>query len=171
MRVIAAVTLFLKEVSKRFVFCTGITQKNISQFGKDVPTEALVYFRIFLQLIREEMLEPEEIILEEKSTTTLENIREVLDIIKDRKWKKVAIVSSAYHIRRVKALCSMALKQVGLNVSVDFLSAEGVLMPGKYDEIIKNAYKTEEARKRIKNERAGVQDIKEGRYAIREFQL
>jgi uncharacterized SAM-binding protein YcdF (DUF218 family) len=54
------------------------------------------------------------IILENRSTTTLENIKHTFDLIKKRKldWFDIYIVSSWYHIPRIK----LFLKQEGIKI-------------------------------------------------------
>lgn len=149
-----------------------------------MPTEAQIYREKFLRCLdglrkndKEKFKDVEDpvITLEDKSFSTLTNIKEVLQMIKDRGWKKVALVTSAYHVPRARALYEQALKQhEEIQVSIDFLSAEKIAKktePGKYDEFIEMAYQSTEAQKRISNEKKGLEDIKAGRYAAGEFQL
>lgn len=186
MRLVAAVDLYLDGQVKNIVFSTGATEKNKSAHGPNIPTEAETYQDKFLRSLdalkkRKENaekiknLEEPETILEEKSVTTLTNIKECLQIVKDKGWKKIAIVSSDYHIPRIKALYEQALKQhPELQIEIEFMSAEDVVKkaePGKYDKIIETAYKTPEAKKRLANEAKGVKDIKSGKCALGEFQL
>ncbi len=182
MRVLAAAEMYESGDAKNFVFSTGKTEKNKAQFGENIPTEAQVYGEKFLGIVehfnkkkRTENLEAPQVIHEDQSFNTLSNIIEVLQMIRDKNWQKVAIVSSNYHIPRVKALYEQALKKHSeLKVEIDFISAEKTVEeaePGKYDEVIKRFYGTPEAEKRIKNEEGGLKDIKSGKYTVGEFQL
>jgi uncharacterized SAM-binding protein YcdF (DUF218 family) len=182
MRVLAAAEMYLSGEAENFVFSTGRTEKNKAQFGENLPTEAEIYGKKFLDVVnhfskkkRAENLEAPQIIHEDRSFNTLSNIVEILQIIKDKGWKKVAIISSAYHIPRVEALYNQALeKHPELQIEINFVSAEDTVEeaePGKYEKVIKQFYNTPEAKKRIKNEKSGIEDIKSGKYAVGEFQL
>lgn len=182
MRILAAAEMYETGEAKNFVFSTGRTEKNKAQFGENIPTEAEVYGEKFLSIVKHfgkrsgaENLEAPQIIHEDRSFNTLSNIIEVLQMIKDKNWQKVAIVSSDYHIPRVKALYEQALKKhPELQIEIDFVSAEDTVEeaePGKYDEVIKRFYGSPEAEKRVKNEEGGLKDIKSGKYAVGEFQL
>ncbi len=185
-RMAAALELYFQKKAKEFVFTTGVTEKSRSEYGPDVPTEAAVYREKFLRSLdalkkrgdyKEKFKEVEapDVILEDKSFSTLSNIQEILQIIQNRGWKKVAIVSSDYHMPRVRALYQQALGQhKEILIDIDFRSAEDIVKeaePGKYDDVIKRAYKSEEARRRVSNEARGLEDIKSGKYAVGEFQL
>lgn len=185
-RMTAAIELYLNKQAKNFVFSTGRSEKTKAVFGQDVPTEAKTYKEKFLRCLeglkkrndyqeKFEDLEDPEIILEENSVTTMTNIKEMLEILQENKWQKIAVVSSDYHIPRIKALYERVLaKYPDIMQKLKFLSAEEVVKeykPGKYDEAIKKFYQTSEAKKRIKNERQGVEDLRSGKYAPGEFQL
>ena len=80
------------------VYCTG---------GYTVP--ALEAFKIDVTesgLTRNVMIDhkvPESRIIElQQSTSTWEEAQEVKELLKNKNWKKVGVVSSEYHIRRVK---------------------------------------------------------------------
>lgn len=186
MRIVAAIDLYFKRRTRKFVFSTGITKKNKSQYGENIPTEAETYRKKFLRSLaslkkqkerKSEVgeLETPECILEDRSFSTLSNIKEILQLVQDNTWHKIAIISNSYHIPRVKALYEQALEQhPELDVEIIFISAEDEVKtehPGKYNKIIEKAYKTPGARERIKNEQKGLDDIKKGRYALKEFQL
>lgn len=185
-RVIAALDLYLQKQSREFVFTTGIYEKNRAKFGQDVPPESHEYAATFKRLIEDLKKRPENqekfkdmeeplITSEDRSTTTLTNIREALQIILDSGWKKVAFVSNEYHIPRIEALYKQALeKHPEVQVNVSFIPAETIVKeaePGKYDEEICKAYCSEEAKKRIINEIQGIEDLEAGKYALEEFQL
>ncbi len=186
MRIVAALDLYLNSRAGRFVFATGKTEKGKSQYGSDIPTEAEVYKEKFLRMIdglkrREDYkerfsgLDAPEIVLEDKSFNTMSNIKEILKMIEDNNWRNVAIVSSDYHIPRVKDLYErLSDKSEDSDIKVDFLSAENIVKkaePGKYDEVMRRAYESEVAQRRLKSETQGVEDLKKGTYASGEFQF
>lgn len=187
MRIEAASELYFHHQAKTFVFTTGSNEKDRIKFGQDVPTQADVYAKAFARRIAELKIKPEylkneeknekpEAILEDRSATTLANIQEVMQIIKDRGWKKVAILTSEYHRPRTRALYEKVLLEHKdeINCEIIFLSAEEELIrlnPGKYDKDISTAYSTAEAKERIQNEERGLKDINSGKYTMVEFQL
>lgn len=185
-RIVAALDLYFKRQSKNFVFSTGITEKNKAKFGEGVPPEAQVYAEKFIRILkglqrrsdyRNKFSDIEEpvITLENRSFNTTSNIKEVLQIIRDNNWQKVAILSSKYHIPRVQALYSMALEQhPEVRIGIDFIKAEDYVEqtePGEYDSVIVRYEKTSEAKKRYANEEQGLEAIRKGKYHRGEFQL
>lgn len=186
MRMAAVIELYFQKKAKNFVFSGGASGKNKAAHGQDVPTEAEVYKDKFLRSLaglkkrkdfekKFENIEEPDITLEDKSVNTASNIKEVLQMIQDKGWKKVAIVSSDYHIPRITALYQQVLKKLGgVQIDISFLSAENVAKeaePGKYDEVIERAYKSSGAEKRIASEAKGLADLKSGKYVMGEFQL
>ena len=186
-RLVAAVDLYLNTRARRFIFMTGLTEKNKARLGPDVPTEASVLGDKFQRVLaglqkrsdyqgRFDELEEPIVEGQERSYNTLTNIEEALKAVQSSGYKRICFLSSNYHIPRYRALWDMVLKSKGiaLPTEIDFIGAEDVvkeLEPGKYDEVIDKAYKTEAAKQRIENEERGVRDIAEGRYAYKEFQL
>ncbi len=188
MRIVAATELYLQGKANNFVFTTGVTDKNKEKFKHEVvPTEASVYQDKFERMLhglndsaeyhdRFANLEDPNILLEDRSNSTLTNIQNICQMILDNHWLKVAIVSSDYHIPRVSALYEQALPKLPeLDFcQIKFISAENYVketIPGKYDEVIDRYYNTPQALERIKNEQEGLKDIEAGRYALGEFQL
>lgn len=186
MRIVAATEMYLNGKTNKFVFTTGVTDKNQSKFGEDVPTEASVYqdkFERILHGLNDSAeyhdkfadLEDPNILLEDRSNSTLTNIQNICQMILDNHWRKVAIVSSDYHIPRVSALYHQVLpKHPELDFcQIEFISAENYVksVTDKYDAVINRYYESPQANERLKNEQKGLEDIKEGRYALGEFQL
>lgn len=182
MRVLAAQELYWHSPDRPFVFCNGKSAKQIAKFGSDVPSDAEIYAKEFKQsLARDERnktngdtLAPK-IFLEDKSVNTVASIAELFSMSAEHGWKHIGLVSSDYHIPRIKALCDLIFDKLGNKpVEITFISAEAIikeLRPGVYDDEIDAAYKTPSAKQRIKNEQNGCDDIAAGRYHIGEFQL
>jgi uncharacterized SAM-binding protein YcdF (DUF218 family) len=168
-RVLAAVALHNQQAAETFVFTSGITAKTIHIFGPDVPSEASVYSKEFLERITPAGAAPA-VILEERSTNTIGNVKEFAAIMKANGWKNVAVLSSEYHLPRIKALCTL----LGIPGQLLFLSAEEIVQRewlGRYDDEIKTAYASEAGKKRLQNEAGGTAAIKAGGYNPAEHQL
>ncbi len=176
MNFIAATLLYGQHVATTFVFSTGTSEKTKAAFGADVPTEAQVYSQDFLRRLGNgKPTSRLEIILEEKSVNTHSNLTECIKVINQHPtWKKVAIMSARYHIPRIEALWQMATAAHNTEVTPDFLVAEDVIehfLPGIYTDMIKDAYNSPEGLKRVANEIQGLQDMRDGKYVVTEFQL
>lgn len=186
MNVIAATYLWQQQVSDTFLFSTGTSAKTKAAYGDNVPTEAQVYSRDFLeriQALREikpelAQLDSPHMLLEEKSVNTYTNLTEVLAIVKYQGWEKVLLVSARYHIPRIQALYELIREKfpkAGLDqCDITFKDSESIIMaadPDIYDAEIEAAYASKQGKKRLANEAKGVSDMQEGRYHIGEFQL
>lgn len=182
-RVLAAQELYWHNPDIPFVFCNGKSAKQIAKFGPDVPSDAEIYAEEFKRGIAQDLrsqssdtsVQPPEILLEDTSVNTVASIRELINMSTSHKWQRMGLVSSEYHLPRIKALCGLIFEKLGEQpVDITFISAETVLkelLPGVYDDEIDAAYKTLSAKNRIKNEQQGLDDIINGRYHIGEFQL
>lgn len=180
----AAAALHIQQKANSFLFSTGVSEKQKEKFGPDVPAEGRVYRDDFLQELAELELSAQwgnqlkdlgapVTYLEEISVNTATNLKEVTDMIVQHGWKRVAVVSSDYHIPRIAALWKMYCEKKGPELETVFLPAEGVvteLWPECSVEI-HNAYQSEAALERIRNEQKGLKDIEEGKYVFSEFQL
>lgn len=130
-------------------------------------------------VIKDELLElgvpRENILLEDKSDNTFQQLKELIGILEKNNFKKIIIISNQYHLPRVKAMIEY-VKELGLlkkmlhDLKIKLESAEKVLIkynPEEWEKEIKNAYKSEAMGKRIELEERGVKDIKEGRYKLK----
>ncbi len=101
----------IKEFS---LFPPAPQKKNKEKFGPDVPDEALVYQDKFVRVVDSlkkkldeetlQNLEKPEITLETQSFNTLNSVREIITILKTRGWKRLALMTSGYHIPQTRAL-------------------------------------------------------------------
>lgn len=170
MRVKAALTLYKNGQADTFVFSSGVSAKSKDMYGADVPSDASVYCQDFLSQLDGPA---PTIILEERSFNTSSNIIESLAIIRNHAWRRVAVLSSNYHIPRIRALFNMICKNNPLATELVFLGAEDVVKefePGVYDAEIDAAYASPEGQKRLENEARGLKSIKDGIYVLGEFQ-
>lgn len=185
-RLAAAAELFIKGAASKFVFSGGRSARAKVKYGEDIPNEAQIYGDQFSKILlgmrshseyQDELkdIPDPEIIHEDRSNNTETNIREVLKLIKNSPWQKVAILTSEYHLPRVKALYEAVLKDhPEINTEISFLSAEETvkeLRPGKYDEIIRKTNESPDAKLRLANEAKGLQDFIEGRYKLNHIDL
>lgn len=182
MRVLAAQELHWQDAASTFVFCNGRSAKQIAKFGPQVPTDAEIYAEEFKRGITQderslsaENVRTPRVLLEDKSVNTVASIGELLSMCAVQGWEHIGLVSSDYHIPRIRALCGLIFEKLGYKpVDISFISAETIvkeLRPGVYDEEINAAYQTPTALERIRNEQIGCDDITAGRYHIGEFQL
>jgi uncharacterized SAM-binding protein YcdF (DUF218 family) len=147
-----------------------------------VPSDAEIYAEEFKRgIVQDERAGANDaapapkVFLEDKSVNTVASVNQLLAMCAEHGWKRIGLVSSDYHIPRIKTLCDLILKKLGRKpVEITFLPAEAIVkevQPGVYDAEIDTAYQTPAAQKRIKNEKKGCEDIAAGRYHIGEFQL
>jgi len=168
-RIMAAAALYGQHAARHFVFTTGVTAKTTGLFGEGVPSEASVYAAAFLDRANNADA-ASAVLLEDRSTNTIGNVREFLKIIKDSGWQHVAVLSSKYHLPRIKALCEM----LGASGRIDFLAAEDIVRqawPGTYNAEIDTAYASDAGKKRLQNEAEGTAAIEAGGYNPAEHQL
>jgi uncharacterized SAM-binding protein YcdF (DUF218 family) len=176
-RVMAAAELYRQGITDTFVFSTGVSAKQIAKFGPDVPPEAHVYRDAFKQMI--DMPHGADasprLYVEDKSINTVANLQEIARLCDKQGWRNVALLSSEYHIPRIRALYELLESRAALKpFAIDFVQAETVLRkyrPGEYDKEFAKQYATPAARLRIMNEHQGLADIQEGRYVLSEYQL
>ena len=126
------------------------------------------------QITRRELIKlkvpADKIITENKSNTSFEQLRELKKIIIKFKLETILIISSQYHLPRVKALINLRLKPLKKDLAagaVKLVSAEKILLkqnPEKWREPIKRAYSSEWMKLRIKKERQGIKDLKSNKY-------
>lgn len=160
LRVIAGQLLFNKRLSDLIVASGGRDQyKNLV----DAPTVS--------EVIKTELMElgvpADRIIEDKKSGDTHQQLKFVKLLINSRQMKKIALVSSEWHLPRIKALIDYSPHLVELTDRIKLIAAEKVII--KYDKLnwqdeIAQARKSEELKKRIALEQRGARDIREGRY-------
>ncbi len=136
------------------------------------------------EIIRDELknisIDSNRIFLEEKSKDTLSQIGESLKLIVNKKWQKVAIVTNEYHIPRVTAMyehfqdlvpqdeeaVDTIITARSLGIEIVFVAAESILPyhDKKFTAIIENVKKSQEYRKRLLNEKRGLEMVLSGEY-------
>lgn len=152
----AASELFKKGEANLFIVSTGKTHPD-----SDAPTEA--------QVMKDELMRfgvPEDkIIKEEVSLTTLTNLEEVIKIIKQLGLKNIGILSSSWHLARIKAMYD-SFKLKDDDIKTTFLSSEKILLDKskRFLPLIERVYNRQSMKERILKEQQGMKDFKEGKY-------
>lgn len=163
MRLHAALLLLLAGRSDTFFFTTGAYEKNKRKFGPDVPPESVIYQQRFREELAKMTQAPKPaLIAETVSTTTAENVHEVIKMAGQRNWKNVAIITSTYHVPRVVALIKREQKWKPGDAEIRVLPAEDVvrkLDPGIYDGEIERAYASPAAHRRLESEQRRLADL------------
>lgn len=109
------------------------------------------------------------IIEENGSNSTYQQLQELSKITKERNLSRIYIVSNDYQLPRINALLHYML-EVDLKGKTEALSAEKILIeknPGAWEDIINKAYESDRMKKRISLEAEGVNQIKNGTYKFK----
>ena len=127
------------------------------------------------EVMKQELVEmgiPEnQIVTETKSGNTFQQLRETAQIIEQKHFSEVALLTSRFHVERVKTMieASPELKNVFERSSLQYKSAEDVLLEHdreRWNEMIERVYASEGMYKRIEQEKKGIRDLREGRYKL-----
>jgi len=135
---------------------------------KDIPDAQAVSAVIKNELV-ELGIPAENIIIENQSGNTFEQLRELQKIILDNNFEDISVISNRYHLPRIKAMIELdeKFREKLEGGRVEILSAEEILIkysPDEWKENIEAAYNSEAMKKRISLEANGVKEIKEGVY-------
>lgn len=126
------------------------------------------------RVIKDELIElgvsTQNIIEENKTSTTYEQLVAVGEMIRTRKINgTISIISNNYHLPRIKAMIDFtALKEFLSNVNL--IGAEDILLrlvPTEWGAFIEGSNNTEAMKKRLENEAKGIEQIKNGTYDLR----
>ncbi|MFH1662269.1 MAG: YdcF family protein [Candidatus Falkowbacteria bacterium] len=121
------------------------------------------------EVVKQELVnlgvKPENIISENKSGNSFEQLQNLQEIIAENNLGNIKIISNKYHLPRIKAMAEI----INL-LDIELLSAEDILL--KYDnnnwkDIIEKAYNSKAMKERIFLEEKGVKDIREGNYKFK----
>jgi len=165
LRVIAAEYLYQDNPDLKIIVSGGRGQY---QGRSEMPTIA--------EVLKQELIErgvpSGNIILEDKSGNTWEQLQALKSLLAQKKINDVAIISNEYHLPRIKAMIEnldLGLAQMLQENKIKLLAAEQVLVERKpeWKKEIDEAYLLPGMAERIALEQKGVQDIKEGKYKIK----
>jgi len=79
------------------------------------------------ELLKKLPLSPKRVITETKSRSTIENALRAQSIIDKRKWKKIIVVTSGYHMPRTKMIFRSIFKED--KYTLEFVKAKGKMRP------------------------------------------
>ncbi|MBI3046051.1 MAG: YdcF family protein [Candidatus Harrisonbacteria bacterium] len=169
LRVIAAGFLY-KENPKQLIIASG---------GKGQLKDVLPGKITLASVIKEELVKlgipAKNIIKEEKSGTTYQQLKELQKILKGGVFRSAVVISNEHHLPRILAMIKYVadlrpLKKM-LNLSkLKIKSAEDIVMeyePEAWRKIITRARKSRAMKERIKLEKQGVRQIKNGTYQFK----
>lgn len=161
-RVEAAKLLFKSDGSQIIIASSGK-----AQFEK-IPGVPFISHVIKTELV-ELGIPPESIVEEKKSKNTLGQLNFLAKIISDRKPTNVTIISNEWAVERIDAFiqADKKLLKIFSCFNTTIVSAEEVLISGdskKWKKLIEAARKSKCINNRIKMEKQGVRDIKNGIY-------
>jgi len=128
------------------------------------------------EIIKSELVKlnvPEKnIITENESGSTYDQLREMKKIIRKKNFGEAVIISNKYHLPRIRAMIEQWDRDLAdwlYQGKISLLAAEEVIIkyqPERAEEI-KRAYDTVAMRERIGLEQKGVSEIKAGTYKLR----
>jgi hypothetical protein len=165
LRVVAASYLYKKNPGITIIASGGHGQ---SRGLKGVPTVSEVIKRELIEM----SVPKKDIVKEEMSGNTYEQLREAKRLTSKLGIKKIVFLSNKWHLPRIKKMFEKfaELKEIQSLVDLDLKDAERILLDNnrkRWQKIIKQAYRSEELKKRIKLERQGIEAIKQGKYKLR----
>lgn len=161
LRVLASYYLYNKN-NRSLIIASGGKGK-LRKF-KGVPSIASVIKRELTEL----GIPGDGIIIEGRSDSTYENLRNLIRIAKARRLNGIIVVSNRYHLPRIKAMVKYApgLNELSKIVHIKYCEAEVVVIKNNpsWRSIIQNAYARKEMKDLILKEKKGVKDLKSGNY-------
>jgi hypothetical protein len=137
----------LSEIVPSDVFISGVIKKELVELG----------------------VKSENIIEEDKSGSTVEQLKELVNIIQKYEPKEILVLSNEWHLPRTQAMINFhpALLLLKKKSNFKLLSAEDVLLKYdkiKWNDIIEKNRKSPEVLRNIEMEQNGVKQIKNGTY-------
>ena len=125
-------------------------------------------------VIKKELIElgvpSSEVLEENKSGSTYEELIRLKKYLAKNKYKEVIIISNKYHLPRIKTMISYLPKIKILKNKVKLVSAENILIKygeARWKKLIATAYKSSLMKKRVRLEQKGIRDIKNKTYQFK----
>lgn len=123
-------------------------------------------------------------VLEEKSTSTLTELLEMIRMSEENGWSNITVLTNGYHVPRVKVMYEKLESIEGLcdedeiamiqafktgEAKVAFVSAEDILVNTShhYEHLIEKVEQSDGYKKRVELEQKGIDDLEAGRYKVR----
>jgi len=110
-----AVELYLQNVALKIIFSGGF-------YSRSDLSEA----QFLAKIAREEGVPQKDIILEEKSNETIENVKYCLEIMNQRKFDSAIVITSNFHLRRTKFIFNkiMNKKSIIHKIKLEFVGTK-----------------------------------------------
>ncbi len=160
-RVAAGECFYKKDPSDRVIVVGGGSP------GDDRPTVASLMSRYLI----DKGVPESAIVSEDTSLSTLQELLQVQGFTEETGPKDISIISSEWHLERVRAILEYFPKLSTLNKSApSFLAAEDILLrenPVEWENFIEKSRKNPETETRRANEKKGVAQIIDGTYHYR----
>lgn len=122
-------------------------------------------------VIKKELAElgiPKQKIIEDnKSVSTFEQLKTLKNFTSNNKYGEITIISNKYHLPRINTIIAYIPELKFLRNRIRIVSAESIVLKyagREWKDKIEAAYQTSGMKKRIKMEKMGVKDIKNGTY-------
>lgn len=169
----------LRVIAAGFLYKDNQRQSVIVSGGKGQLKDVLPGKITLASVIKEELVRigipAKNIIKEEKSGNTYQQLKELQKIIKTGVFKNIIIISNKYHLPRLRAMIKYAgdlrvLKKMFNLSKLKIKSAEEIAIkykPKIWGGIIGRIYKSRELKERIKSEKQGAEQIKNGTYQLK----
>lgn len=168
------------EASRYFPDAKIVTTSYMKGKTETMPTDAWVMMTELVKL----GVNAERIILEEKSNNGITELKEMVKLMTKYSWKKVAVITSSYHVPRIREIWKRLITFLDINeadfdevvsalawgisnrVGVTFVPAERILFlrHHSYESLIARVEETSGYKERVEAEARGLKDILEGRY-------
>jgi uncharacterized SAM-binding protein YcdF (DUF218 family) len=166
-RVIAAA-----ELARRLPRAAIVTTSRVD--SRDAPVEGgrPTHARVMADELARLGVAPGRILLEEESTSTTTELIALIRMVAAHGWRDVAVVTSAYHVARARALfaaLSPSVDPAAAPSRVAFIAAEGILplRSRHYRALIARMARTRAYERRVASERAGIAALARGAYGRR----
>ena len=102
-----------------------------------------------------------------KSVSTFEQLKYLKNFTTKNKYGEMVVISNKYHLPRINTMIAYIPELKFLTNKIKIISAESIILKyagHKWKSIIEKAYKKDGMKKRIKMEKVGIRDIKNGTY-------
>ena len=164
LRIIAADYLYQDDKNQFLIALGG------NKWLKDIPDAPLLATVIKKELI-ERGVPAKRIIKENKSNNTYQQLQELKKIIIKQKLQQITIISSDYHLPRIKVMIEKDIKLNKMLTKDQLIiqSAEEIIIKHEPEQkkTIRTAYESKDMQKRIALEQKGIKDLKQGKYKLR----
>lgn len=112
----------------------------------------------------------ERIVLERKSNTTYQELQELEKLAFRRRWGRIVVVTSRYHLDRVRAMIEAKFTRFSQNAILEPVSAEDTLIANdraRWEALIEKEYASAYMRARRAREERSIEQIHSGVYQFK----